>query len=250
MSCEKLDGKVAIITGATSGIGRATTELFAEEGAKVVFGARREEMGKQFEEDLKKKGFDAKFVRTDVAKEEDLKNLVQTTLDTYGQIDILYNNAGISRPPIPCHEMDMEKDYDFLFDVNLRSYFVLTKLVIPHMLKNGKGSVVNTASVAAEIGVPMCSTYAAVKGGIKQMTKSLAAEYATQGIRFNSVFPGTVQTDLLPEGDAIKEIISTIPMKRLGTVDEIAQGVLFLASDDASYCTGTMLVIDGGLTAV
>ena len=250
MSCGKLDGKVAIITGATSGIGRATTELFVEEGAKVVFGARRDEIGKQFEEDLRKKGFEAKFVRTDVTDEEDLKNLVQTTLDTYGQIDILYNNAGISRPPCPCHEMDMQNDYDFLFGVNLRSYFVLTKLVIPHMLKNGKGSVVNTASVAAEIGVPLCSTYAAVKGAIKQMTKSLAAEYATQGIRFNAVLPGTIQTELLPKGDVIQEIIATIPMKRLGTADEIASGVLFLASDDASYCTGTMLVIDGGLTAV
>ena len=250
MKCGRLEKKVAIITGATSGIGKTTTELFAEEGAKVVFAARREELGRQFEADLRKKGFEATFVRADVAKEEDLRNLVTTALDTYGQIDILFNNAGISRPPCPCHEMDMEKDFDFLFDVNLRSYFALTKRVIPHMLKAGKGSVVNTASVAAEIGVPMCSTYAAVKGAIKQMTKSLAAEYATRGIRFNAVLPGTVLTELLPKGDVIKDIVATIPMKRLGTAEEIAAGVLFLASDEASYCTGTMLLIDGGLSAV
>ena len=251
MSCGKLDGKVAIITGATSGIGRATTELFVEEGAKVVFGARRDEIGKQFEEDLKKKGFEAKFVRTDVTDEEDLKNLVQTTLDTYGQIDILFNNAGITQKACYCHEMDMERDFDFLFDVDIKSHFVLNKLVIPHMLKNGKGSIINMASVAAEIGTPMFAAYTAAKGAVKQMTKSLAAEYATQGIRFNAVLPGMTQTEIIPEGDGIiEEVISTIPMKRLGKPSEISQGVLFLASDDASYCTGTMLLIDGGLTAV
>jgi cyclopentanol dehydrogenase len=250
MSCEKLDGKVAIITGATSGIGRATTELFAKEGAKVVFGARREEMGKEFEEDLKKKGFEAKFVQTDVVNEEDLKNLVQTTLDTYGQIDILFNNAGITQKPCYCHEMDMEKDLGYLFDVDIKSHFVLNKLVIPHMLKNGKGSIISMASVAAEIGTPMFSGYHAAKGAVKQMTKALAAEYATQGIRFNAVLPGMTQTAIIPDDGSVEEVISTIPMQRLAKPREISQGVLFLASDDSSYCTGTMLLIDGGLTVV
>lgn len=250
MSCGKLDGKVAIITGATSGIGRATTELFVEEGAKVVFGARREEMGKEFEEDLKKKGFEAKFVQTDVVNEEDLKNLVQTTLDTYGQIDILFNNAGITQKPCYCHEMDMEKDLGYLFDVDIKSHFVLNKLVIPHMLKNGKGSIISMASVAAEIGTPMFSGYHAAKGAVKQMTKALAAEYATQGIRFNAVLPGMTQTAIIPDDGSVEEVISTIPMQRLAKPREISQGVLFLASDDSSYCTGTMLLIDGGLTVV
>ena len=246
----RLEGKVAIVTGATSGIGEAVVKLFAAEGAKVVFAARRLEKGQALEEALRAEGGQVSFVQTDVTNNDDLKNLVAKTLEIYGCIDILINNAGTLRN-YESENMDIEKDYDNVMNTNVKSYFILTKEVIPHMLEKGKGSIVNTASVGAEIAVPFHASYAASKGAVRQFTKSLAVEYATRGIRVNCVMPGLTTSEMVPVGgDFEAGVLPSVPVARAAMPEEIATGFLFLASDEASYVTGASLVIDGGLTIV
>ncbi|MCL2335943.1 MAG: SDR family oxidoreductase [Firmicutes bacterium] len=248
MGIKRLDGKVAIITGATSGIGEAIARLFAKEGAKVVFSARRVEKGKKIEAEIRKAGGNAVFVKADVTKKEDIINLVTETLKLFNQIDILVNNAGLGRDFV-FHEMDEVLHFDDIFNLNVKSYFLMSKEVIPHMLEKGKGSIINTASVAAEQGVPMNSSYSASKGAIKQFTRSLALEYAKSGIRVNAVLPGLTTTEQVPAGSKLESILlQAVPMGRAAQPDEIAPGYVYLASDESSFCTGTLLVIDGGIT--
>ncbi|MCP1109568.1 NAD(P)-dependent dehydrogenase (short-subunit alcohol dehydrogenase family) [Lachnospiraceae bacterium PF1-21] len=246
----RLNGKVAIVTGATSGIGRATAVLFANEGAKVVVAARREERGQEVVSEIEKNGGTAFFVRTDITQNEDIKNLVAATAEKYGKIDILVNNAG-TLTTFNFLEMNEEIDFDRTFQTNVKSYFMLCKEVIPYMLKNGKGSIVNLASVAAQLGVPMHTAYSASKGAVKQFTKSLAGEFARSGIRVNAILPGLTNSEMVPVGsDFEKAQIDSVPMGRAGKPEEIAQGILFFASDDSSFCTGATLLIDGGHTAI
>jgi NAD(P)-dependent dehydrogenase (short-subunit alcohol dehydrogenase family) len=245
----RLNDKVAIVTGATSGIGRATALLFAAEGAKVVATGRRAEQGASLVEEIRKAGGEATFVQADATKADDLARLVDTAVKTYGRIDILINNAGVLKT-FNFLEMDEARDFDPVFETNVRSYFRLTRLVLPHMLAARKGAIVNIASIASEIAVPFHASYCASKGAIKQFTKAIALEYATSGIRVNAVLPGLTTSDMVPEGsDFEKMVISTVPMGRAAKAMEIATGILFLASDEASFCTGTTLVMDGGATS-
>jgi len=246
---KRLDGKVAIVTGATSGIGEAVVKLFAKEGAKVVFSARRLEKGEAIKKQIQSEGGDVEFVKADATKLEDLKNIVAKTIASYGKIDILVNNTGLLLP-YNSAEMDEEKHFDDIFNTNVKSFFLLTREVLPHMLKNGKGSIVNTASVGAEVGTPFHASYSASKGAVRQFTKSLALEFATQGIRVNAILPGLTTTEMAPAGGEFEaNVLPAVPMARPAQPEEIASGYLFFASDESSYCTGSLLIMDGGLTS-
>jgi len=241
----RLTDKVALITGGTSGIGKATAEVFAAEGARVVFTGRRTENGQALEADIRAKRGEATYIKGDVTIQADLENVVNRTIEKYSRIDVLFNNAGAG---FKCdfHEMDMS-DYDRVFNLNTRSYFAMTKLVIPHMMKQKSGSIINNGSVGGVIGMPGHSAYSASKGAICQFTKSLAAEYAKYNIRVNAILPGMTTTDLVPEGSDIEKLfISTIPLARAAKPEEIAQAAVFFASDECTFCTGSQLVIDGG----
>lgn len=245
---KRLQNKVAIIAGATSGIGKAMAALFAEEGAQVIFTGRREAAGKAVEEEIRKLGYNAEFVQVDSTNPEQLQALVDHVLAKYGRIDVLCNNAGVSAGG-EFTQMDLEKEFDWLMNVNVRTYFALSKLVIPHMQKAGAGSIINTASVGAVMAMPYQVTYAATKAAVVQMTRSLAKRYAAEGIRVNSLLPGLTHSEMVEEGSAFeKAVLPTVPMKRAASAREIAMGALFLASDESSYATGLSLLLDGGVS--
>ncbi|NVN91432.1 MAG: glucose 1-dehydrogenase [Desulfuromonadales bacterium] len=247
---KRLENKVAIITGATSGIGYATAILFAKEGAEVVLAGRRENLGNELVDKIKSQGGKAVFVKTDATKLDDLKHLVKTAADLHGRIDILVNNAGVLTA-FNFTEMDEVKDFDTTFNLNVKSYFLLCKEVLPYMVEQRSGSIVNTASIGGIIGIPHCPAYSASKGAIVMFTKSLAGEYAKAGIRVNAILPGLTNSEMVPVGsDFEKEAIVGVPIGRAAAPEEIAAGTLFLASDESSFCVGTCLVVDGGATSV
>lgn len=243
----KLEGKVAVVTGATSGIGKDIVEVFVEEGAKVVFCGRREEKGRAFEEELREKGYDVKFVRADTTVETDLEQLLSATLDTYGKVDVLVNNAGVLKM-FSVLDIDLASDYDAVFNVNLRAYFATTK-IFGRVMKPGS-AIVNTASIGGLGGCPNLSTYGASKAGVISLTESAGKELAPKGIRVNAVCPGTIFSEMMPEdGEFTKGTLAGIPMARGGQPREIGTVVAFLASEEASYVTGQAIVVDGGFTA-
>lgn len=247
---KRVENKVVLVFGASSGIGQEVVKLFAAEGAKVVFAARREDKGKAIENEANTAGGETLFIKADATRADDLKALVQATLDRYGRIDVLINNPGVLAP-MDLANFDVERDYTLMFDTNVKSYFLLTSLVIPHMLAAGKGCIINTASVASEIGAPHHAAYAATKGAVRQFTRTLAVEYAPKGIRVNAILPGLTGSEMAPAGGYFQDaVLPSVPMGRAAHPKEIAPGFLFLASDEASYCTGTLLVIDGGLTSI
>lgn len=246
-----LKEKVAIITGAGSGIGRATALLFAKEGAKVVVADWIEEGGKETVEQIKEQKGEAIFVKTDVSKAEDIDKMVKTCLDNFGRIDILVNNAGIYRA-YNLHEMS-EQDWDKIIDVNLKSVFLGSKRVIPEMLKQGRGKIISTASIAGLVGFAQSGAYCASKGGIINLTREMALEYAPKGINVNCVAPGLIKTamtkDMLDD-PATKEFLeSSTPYPRLGEPEDIANAFLYLASDKSDFVNGEVLVVDGGWVA-
>ncbi|VEP17595.1 3-oxoacyl-(acyl-carrier-protein) reductase FabG [Hyella patelloides LEGE 07179] len=244
-----LDEKVAIVTGASSGIGRATAIAFAQAGAKVVVAARRIQEGEETVRLAKDAGNDALFVQTDVTKATDIENLVNKTLDTYGRLDFACNNAG-SGKSVPLTQRS-EEGWDMEIDVNLKSVWLCLKYQIPAMLKTGGGAIVNMASMGgAVVGVPGLSSYNAAKGGVLGLTRSAAMEFAGQGIRINAISPGLIATDILSnvEEEVLQKMIETIPLKRAGEAKEIASAVIWLCSEGASYITGQNIVIDGGFT--
>lgn len=242
----KLQGKVAVVTGGASGIGAATAELFVAEGAKVVLVDLNEEKGKALEEKLKAQGADALFVKTNITSEEEVQAMYAKTIEAFGRVDIVFNNAGIGRV-FPTHELPYE-EWRTTLNVDLDGVFLVAREAIREMLKTGGGSIVNTASMYGWVGSPGSAAYNAAKGGVVNFTRSIGLEYAEQNIRVNALCPGFIDTPIIPE-ESKQALSAMTPMKRLGRVEEMAKAVLFLASDDASFMTGQSLIVDGGYTA-
>ena len=243
-------GKVALVTGGTSGIGKATATGFARAGAKVVLTGRREKEGAQVVAEIKKLGGEAAFVRADVSKDADVKKMVDFTVDKFGRLDIAFNNAGVEwKGPL---EQATQEEYRRVFDINVWGVLNSMRHEIPVMLKNGGGAIVNTSSVAGHVGLAQVSIYIASKHAVEGLTKSVALEFAKQNIRINAIAPGVIATEMFDRfaDDAFREqITSIVPVARVGAAEEIAAAVLYLASDDAKFTTGTSLVVDGGFIA-
>ena len=250
----RLEGKVALITGAGSGMGRAAAELFAGEGARVVVTDVVDDAGNAAVAAVRAAGGNATYVRADVSSWSDCVAMVQCATDTYGALHVLYNNAGIF-PADDGGVLDTpESTWQKVMDINLKGVWLGCKAGIPAMIASGGGSIVNVASFVALVGAATAQiAYTASKGGVLSMTREIAVEYARQGIRANALCPGPIQTPLLeellsdPERRARRMV--HIPMGRLGRAEELARAALFLASDDASFMTGASLVVDGGITA-
>jgi len=247
-SAYRLQGKVAIVTGSTSGIGKATAVLFAHEGGKVVVVGRRAEKGQAVVDFIKGSGGEAIFVQTDVTIEEQLQNLVKTTIDTYGTVDILVNNAGtLIQKPI-CELT--RKDWDKFVELDAYSYFRCMQLVLPIMEKQGSGNIVNVTSLAAIDPLPFSSIYGFVKAGVTHMTKVIAKEYVDKGIRVNALLPGVVNTEMISDNPNTDAMCEMIPMGRPSVPVEQAYTILFMASEESSYMTGCSIVSDGGVRGI
>jgi NAD(P)-dependent dehydrogenase (short-subunit alcohol dehydrogenase family) len=251
----RLAGKVAIITGAGAGIGRAAALLFAKEGARVVVADCDPERGEETVKFIEEKGGRAIFVQVDVSKAADVKNMVKTTVETYGKLDILINNAGIYAQADVVEVA--EEEWDRILDVNLKGVFLCSKYSIPEMIKGGGGSIVNIGSEAGIVGIKNQAAYNVSKSGVIALTKSMAIDFAAHNIRVNCVCPGTTETPLVeaaleraPDPAAARRAVEEVrPANRLGRPEEIAAGILYLASDESPYATGSILSIDGGYTA-
>ena len=250
----KLAGKVALITGGGSGIGKATAILFAREGAKVVVADYDAKAGEETATEIKSAGGKALFVKADVSKSADVRKMIEMTINIYEQLDILVNNAGVQQPATLITETP-EEVWDWLIGINLKGVFLGMKYGIPHMLERG-GIVINMASMAGLTGFSHVSAYCASKGGVIQLTKTAALEFVNYNIRINCLCPGTTLTPLVErqmsrqDWKDKKPLRGPIPMGRLGKPEEIAQAALFLACDESSYITGSALVADGGYTAL
>jgi cyclopentanol dehydrogenase len=246
----RLNGKVALITGAAGGLGAEMVRVFAREGASVVFGDIADEAGEALAQEVRVAGGDARYRRLDVTVEDDWRAAVAEAVRDFGGLDILVNNAGIVPRNAPIEERTVE-EWDRTMAVNARGVFLGTKFAIPAMRQAGGGSIVNISSLAA-IGQSqlMDAAYAASKGAVRIFTKVAAAQYARDGIRCNSVHPGPIDTgllrDVLSDPDILSRRLARIPLGRLGAIREVVAGVVYLASDEASYTTGAELVIDGG----
>ncbi len=247
-SANRLKDKVTIVTGSTSGIGKASAILFAHEGAKVVVVGRRVEKGEAVVKTIKDNGGEAIFVRADMTVEEDVQNVVKTTMDTWGRVDCLFNNAGclITKPTV---ELTRE-DWDKFTNLDAYSYLRMMQLVLPIMEKQGGGSIVNCSSLAAfDNAIPGGALYCFVKAGVNHMTHCIAAEYADKHIRVNNLNPGLIETEMVltgPGADGFDYIKSLVPCKRAGTALECAYAALYLLSDEASYTSGASLLLDHG----
>jgi NAD(P)-dependent dehydrogenase (short-subunit alcohol dehydrogenase family) len=245
--------KVVLITGATSGIGKVSALAFAKAGANVIVSGRREAEGLAVVAEIKAAGGEATFVKADVAVEAEVAALVAQTVDTYGRLDVAFNNAGVELTGAIVDAT--EADYRRVFDINVWGVITSMKHEIPVMLKQGAGVIINTSSVAGHVGMAGASIYVASKHAVEGLTKAAALEYAKQGIRVNAVAPAAIETDMLNRftGGGSEETLTYMrslhPVGRLGRSEEIADAVLFLASDAASFITGTSLKVDGGLLA-
>jgi NAD(P)-dependent dehydrogenase (short-subunit alcohol dehydrogenase family) len=247
-----LEDKVIIVTGATSGIGAATAVEAARQGARVVVAGRRADKGEEVVGRIRANGGHALFVRTDVLQEADIEALVARTLREYDRLDGAFNNAGIPGPVGKLAEV-ATAEYRQLMSVNLDSALLCMRYEIQAMKKIGGGSIVNCASILGIVGAPGFAAYAAAKHGLMGMTKAVALDYATEGIRVNAVLPGPIETEIwdhIRQGDSVlRGFVDDVPMQRAARSEEVARPVLFLLSDWSTYITGTSLVIDGGYAA-
>lgn len=249
---KSLENKVALITGGTTGIGRATAIAFARAGAKVVVAGRRQKEGDETVRQLQAAGGTGIFVAADVVKSADIANLVARTVATYGRLDIAFNNAGVESATVaPTADQD-DADFDKVMAINVKGVYLSMKHEIPAMLKTGGGVIVNTSSIAGQIGFGGMGPYAASKHAVNGLTRSAALEYAKQGIRINAVAPAAIETDMY---DRLTEVVprdmmtALHPIGRVGKPAEIADAVVWLASPQATFVTGLILPIDGGFTA-
>lgn len=251
----RLKDKVALITGAASGMGRATAILFAREGSKVVAADVDEAGGQKTVDLIHEMGADAFFVKADVSRETDARNMVEQTVARYGRLDILFNNAGVAQG-VELTEMT-EQEWDRVVDIDLKGVFLGSKYGIREMLKTGGGAIVSTASISGLFAQNYLPAYNAAKAGVINLTRNMALEYGPRNIRANAICPGAIDTPMLqsavsgnPENDpVVKYFHHMAPLHRIGKPEDIAKAALFLASDDASFITGHALVVDGGLTA-
>jgi len=247
----RLEGKVAIVTGGNAGIGEAVAKRFAEEGAAVVITGRRQAELDRVMSGIRHNNGKGLAVTGSVTDELHVRDVMQRTLDSFGRIDILINNAGIGDFGKRIHETE-DATWATLLDVNLTGVFRMTRAVVPQMLKQGRGAIVNISSVASLVGIPGAPAYAASKGGVDALTRALAIDYAKDGIRCNIVNPGLIDTPmaapLLASPDMLQPILNHYALRRPGTSEEVANMVLYLASDEAGWVTGGTFTIDGGMT--
>ena len=244
----RLDGKVVIITGAGMGMGQAAALLFAKEGAKVAVVDWKAEAGQETVKTIKQAGGEAIFIKADVSKADDVKNMVKTTIDAYGKLDVIYNNAGIlARAAFT--ENIAEEEWDRIMSVNLKGVWLGMKYAIPEMLKNGGGSIINTASQCGDRGTRNLGAYCAAKGGVLALTRVTAMELAKKNIRVNALNPGIIATPMALSASKEEQegFAAIIPQGRMGRPEEVAYAALFLASDESSHVTGHTLVVDGGI---
>jgi NAD(P)-dependent dehydrogenase (short-subunit alcohol dehydrogenase family) len=250
---EELEGKVAIVTGASSGIGRAAVELFAAEGAVVIAADVIDDAGRHLVDELAKQGSTCVYAHADVSKESDVAAVVHLALSQYGRLDVLFNNAGIEGEQAPTAEATID-NWERVIDINLKGVFLGLKHGIQAMLRGGGGSIVNNASVAGLVGFAGIPAYCASKGGVVQLTRTAALEYAAQGIRVNCLCPGVIDTPMVQRfTQANPEMLGALtqmePVGRLGRAREVAELALFLASDRSSFITGAVIPVDGGFVA-
>jgi NAD(P)-dependent dehydrogenase (short-subunit alcohol dehydrogenase family) len=243
---------VVLVTGALAGIGRATALAFAQQGARVVVSGRREDAGRELVAELRGKGAEAEFIRADVRREEDVRNLVDATVKRFGRLDVAVNNAGTEGQPGPAVEQTADT-YAAVFDTNVLGVLLSMKHELRVMGSQRKGSIINISSVAGSVGFAGASVYVASKHAVEGLTKSAALEAAAVGVRVNAVAPGPIETGMLDRFTGSEErksgLVSGVPLKRAGNVAEVAEAILFLASDKASFITGASLPVDGGLLA-
>ena len=251
----RLENKVAIVTGGASNpsLGRSTSLAFAREGATVIITDIDKDSGKKVESEINESNGKALFIEHDVTSLQDWERVRKETLENFGKVDILVNNAGIAiLHPL---EETTEADWDKTIDVNLKSIFLGCKTILPNMRENKSGSVINISSIAGLVGLVSASAYNSSKGGVRLLTKNIALEYGDYNIRCNSIHPGFMATNMndpkkiVERGRDLQAMIDAIPLKRMGTAEDIANCALFLASDESSYVTGSEFIIDGGMTA-
>lgn len=244
---------VVLITGALTGIGRATAQAFARDGATVVVSGRRDDAGQALAAELRAMGARAEYLHADVRHEAEVRSLVEQTVERFGRLDVAVNNAGTEGTLGPLTEQS-EDNLRHTFDANVLGTLLAMKHELRVMLRQGAGAIVNLSSVAGQVGIAGASVYAASKHAVEGLTKSAALEVAAAGVRVNAVAPGPVQTEMLDRftggSDAAKQgFLASLPARRAGTPDEIAQAIVFLASDKARFLTGQCLAVDGGFTA-
>ncbi|MFK2825727.1 SDR family NAD(P)-dependent oxidoreductase [Bacillus sp. B190/17] len=251
-----IKGKIAVVTGAGSGIGQSIAKTFAQAGATVVIAEINEENGRNLEMEMKKEGYSSMYVNTDVSSSASVKSMIEQTNERFGRLDILVNNAGLEY--FTTIEETTEEQWYKTMDVNLKGVFLGIKHAIPMMKKQGQGSIINIASVAGLSAWPGLGVYSAAKGGVVQLTKAAAVENGKYGIRVNSISPGAIRTPLLEEqylgstndpAAVEAELLKRNPMKRFGMPEDIAGAALYLASEHSQFVTGHSLVVDGGLTS-
>jgi len=247
-----MNTQVVLITGGLTGIGRATALAFAEEGARVVVSGRRDEEGKKLVSEIRKSGAEAEFIRADVRREEDVRNLIDKTVERFGRLDVAVNTAGTEGVPGPITEQTAES-YAATFDTNVLGTLLSMKHELRVMLPQKNGSIVNVSSTYGHTGALGASVYSASKHAVEGLTKSAALEVAGTGVRINAVAPGPIETAMLNRFTGTAErkagLASTVPLKRVGKPEEIAQTIAFLSSDKASFITGASYLVDGGKTA-